>query len=546
MDLDASVGLGITPAELPCAEDQLQRLLAADDSPDLHLALGLAVYLVGRIEEGERHLREAFLRFRRDGRPRKAALTAAHLGRVEYAGFRNPVVAGGWFARGLALLEDDEDCVERGWLALAMLGCSVCSADELHRNAALALSLARRHADSDLECRALADYGLALVSQGQFAEGAARLDEAMAMVHSGECTNLYVVGQVQCSFITACERSGDVPRLEGWLAAAVRQHPQVFGAQAPPNVIMNHCRTEYGTLLCLAGRWSEAERMLRDAFAVAPSLQQQHVIQVNCALADLRVSQGRLAEAAELLAGNESWDEACLPLARLHLARGETDQAIATCHVGLSRGAGDRLRGSALLGLLVEAHLARGDLPAAQEAISELVDLAQQAPRPPIRARAVLARAQLALALADPAAAVACLQEGLAALHGEHWSLLAAERHLHLARALAATRPLAAAGHARRALSVYGPIGAPQRLEAQRLLEELGAGEAACPDPLDVLTGREREILRLLAQGRSNPQIADGLFISPRTVEHHVGAILRKLGVQTRSEAAVYAATLGA
>jgi DNA-binding NarL/FixJ family response regulator len=48
----------------------------------------------------------------------------------------------------------------------------------------------------------------------------------------------------------------------------------------------------------------------------------------------------------------------------------------------------------------------------------------------------------------------------------------------------------------------------------------------------------------LIAQGLSNPQIAATLVIAPKTAEHHVGAILRKLGLRRRSEAAVYAATL--
>jgi DNA-binding NarL/FixJ family response regulator len=69
------------------------------------------------------------------------------------------------------------------------------------------------------------------------------------------------------------------------------------------------------------------------------------------------------------------------------------------------------------------------------------------------------------------------------------------------------------------------------------------AGPAA-PDAVRTLTAREREILNLLAEGLSNPQIAERLVISPKTAEHHVGAILRKLQLGSRSEAAVYAATL--
>jgi len=59
------------------------------------------------------------------------------------------------------------------------------------------------------------------------------------------------------------------------------------------------------------------------------------------------------------------------------------------------------------------------------------------------------------------------------------------------------------------------------------------------------LTPRELEILALLTQGRSNPEIAAGLFLSPRTVDHHVAAILGKLEVHTRAEAAQAAVDRG-
>src|SRR5262249_30199485 len=59
------------------------------------------------------------------------------------------------------------------------------------------------------------------------------------------------------------------------------------------------------------------------------------------------------------------------------------------------------------------------------------------------------------------------------------------------------------------------------------------------------LTQRETEVLRLLAEGLSNAQIAARLFLSGRTVDHHVSAILRKLDVPTRRRASAEAVRLG-
>lgn len=550
MHLDASVGLhfdsgDLVGRDLNAAMAELEAELARDGSPDARLAFGLGCYFVARFDEGEEHLRKAYLEFKDAGRSRKAALAATHLGRIEHSGNGNAVVASGWFTRARRWLEDDDECAERGWLALGIVGCAVTDADALHRNAELALRLARNLGDVDLECRALADYGLALVDRGSYQDGMERIDEAMTMIRSGECSNLLIAGQVECCFVSACERAGDLVRLEGWFSAVTRERPGAFAPNARPNMIATHCRTDFGMLLCLAGRWSEADEALRSAVQNSERMHREHYRASRAALADLRIGQGRLHEAAELLRGLETEIAAAVPSIRLHLARAEHDLAATRCREALLAFTGDRLRGSRLLDLLVLAELGRGRIDDAEDAAKQLVAAAEISGRAPVRARASLAIARVALARGDRDLARTELDTAAAALRAEPWALLGAELNLELAEFLAESDPGTAIVAAQRAMAVLSPIGADRRYAAQEVLTRLGAEpEAATPHPLDALTPREREILALIAQGLSNPQIAATLVISPKTAEHHVGAILRKLGLRRRSEAAVYAATL--
>ena len=76
------------------------------------------------------------------------------------------------------------------------------------------------------------------------------------------------------------------------------------------------------------------------------------------------------------------------------------------------------------------------------------------------------------------------------------------------------------------------------------LLQAIAAPRRAEPDPKE-LTEREREVLVLLAEGRSNKEIARHLHVSSRTVQGHVGHVLGKLGMVSRTQAAIYATRHG-
>lgn len=113
---------------------------------------------------------------------------------------------------------------------------------------------------------------------------------------------------------------------------------------------------------------------------------------------------------------------------------------------------------------------------------------------------------------------------------------------LELAKATAEDHPDVAAQEARGALDALERLGATRDADAAAaVLRTLGVPGRTGPRGRVGLTKREAEVLGLLGYGLSNRAIAERLFISAKTVEHHVGRILSKLGLRNRAQAAAYA-----
>jgi ATP/maltotriose-dependent transcriptional regulator MalT len=361
--------------------------------------------------------------------------------------------------------------------------------------------------DEGMACVAL--EGLARVAAGQVDEGMRRLDEATAAAVAGEVAFLRIVETICCHLIDACQRVRDLERAEEW-CRRVEELSQRHGDLE----MFATCRRHYAELLVWRGDWSGAETMLTTACRDLGGVPRK-VVEVLVRLADLRRRQGDLEQAEALLAQAEDNRMALLVHAALALDRGDAAVARDAAERFLRLvGDADRFERLSGLELLARARVELDDRAAATEAVDELEQLAADVGTVPLRAAALLARGRLER---SPE-----LLEDAAVLYGECGaSYDAAHARLELGRILRergrAVEAEAAEDTARRALHALGsPAPAP---EPERHL----------------LTGREREVLRLLAGGGSNAAIAAELVLSVRTVERHVENIYDKIGLSGRT-----------
>jgi DNA-binding CsgD family transcriptional regulator len=496
--------------------------------------LGQAAHFEGEHLDAIQLKERAFAAYRRDDKRAEAAEVARWLAFLYGAVHGNMAAANGWMARAERLLEGVEESVEHGRLALDRAPWTDDPA-ERERHAMAALAIARRFGDRDLEFSAQALLGHAYVASGRVEEGMSLIDEAMAAVSGGEVARVDSIGEIYCRLLGACERATDVRRAEQWIAAA-RRFVQ-WGDFVPPT-----CRLHYGGILIAVGRWAEAEEELLAAARVFDGGLRAMRAAPLIRLAGLRVLQGRLEEAERLLEGSESRPAARQVLATIALARGDLALAEDLARLCLEGEDASDPACAPLLELLVDIHLARDDLDAAKGVLDRLTALGASSRDDRTRAAAVLAAGRLCAAEGDERAR-SDLQAALEAFSALDLPLETARAQLELARVLASEAPAGAAAEARSALATFEHLGARRDADAvAELLRTLGsAAGRAWPKRYGTLTKRETEVLSLLATGCSNVEIAERLYISRRTAEHHVASILSKLDLRSRAEAAAYA-----
>jgi DNA-binding NarL/FixJ family response regulator len=519
--------------------------LAEEETPEALDGMGTALWWLGETRAGVAHTERAYAGFREAGDAVAAAVAAMSLCVTWAANFSNHAAAGGWLARAERLVADADPNPLQGWLWLlrGYLDPDPARARELQQRV---LELARVTGDPDLELCALSDLGLTLVTEGRADEGLALIDEAMAGTLGGERRRLDTVVTTCCDMLVACDLVGDLRRATQWCQVADR-----FIDRYGCPFLYARCRTLYGGVLVAKGCWDEAERELLAAIRMAEGAGPASHAEALARLADLRLRQGRLEEAEELLPEGDGGRTAARTAARLRLARGEASVAAGLLERALEDDGrpavhGERhLRAAAALETLVAARLALGDLDAAEAAAERLAGLAGDAGtgQGQIAALAAQAGARVAAAAGHPDEARRLLARALELFARADLPHETALARLELARALAGANPELAVAEARSALAAFEELGAGGDADAaDALLRSLGAPGRTGPKRVGVLTRREQEVLRLVGLGLSNPEIAKRLFISRKTAAHHVSNVLAKLGVRNRAGAIAYAA----
>jgi DNA-binding CsgD family transcriptional regulator len=523
----------LAAADWPTAQTSFERALEQAETAEALDGLSQSLHFQREYDTATEMKERAFAAYREEGNRVKAADTARWLGFLHGTFHGNYAVAGGWMARAGSMLEGVDECAAHGWLTLDRSVFS-SNASEREQCAVSALAIARRFGDTDLEFEALALLGESQVASGRVAEGMKLLDEAMAGVMAGEVAAHGAIGEICCRLLSACEYATDVRRAEEWIEMLGRY-------VAWTDFVVPTCRTHYGGILVALGRWDEAETELTDALATFRRGYRGDSTFPLVRLADLRVRQGRLEEAERLLEGAEWHPTARRSAAAIALARSDLGLAEELAELCFEGGDPADPRCAPLLDMLVDIQVAAQRTAAARQTLDRLLALAAGADDELVTALADFARGRVGAAEGDDDA-VGHLKRAVEAFSKLGLPLEAGRARLELARAIAERSPDAAAAEARLALTSFEQLGAGRDADAAgALLRELGAGGRARARKAGPLTTRETEVLGLLADGLSNADIAERLYISRRTAEHHVANVISKLGLRNRAEAAAYA-----
>jgi DNA-binding NarL/FixJ family response regulator len=502
---------------------------------DLEL-LARSAYMLGRDDDYVAALERAHELFRERGELPRAVRCTFWIGHSFL--FRGEKARGaGWFARGQRLLEVvAEDCVERGYMRVP-LWLEEMGRGNFEGAYAIAVEVAgigERFDDADLVWLARDDQASALLRLGRVDEGLRLVEEALAAATAGDLSPL-VTGIVYCNTIAFCRKCYQLRHVRAWIQALTRW------CECQPEMVAHNglCLVHRAEMMLLAGDWARAlEESCRSAerFSMGALNQLARGAAFYCQgeahrlRGDLEEAESAYRQAS--LLGREPQPG----LALVRLAQHKEDAAAAA----IRRVIGETTSLLARAGLLpayVDIMLSLGNNELAEAACRELAEIASRTASEVVEAMAAHAHGSLALADGRAQDALLALRRALGI-----WTDVGAPYEV--------ARVRVRLGMACRALG--DEDSASLELDAaKKTFTELGAApdlawvEASCREPRSDgahgLTGRELEVLRLVAAGKTNKEIAAQLFISEHTIARHIQNIFGKLSVSSRTEAASFA-----
>ncbi|MEN8261341.1 MAG: helix-turn-helix transcriptional regulator [Pseudomonadota bacterium] len=521
-----------------------ERLSAADREAGLDAesleTLANAAYLIARDKEAT----EIW------ARAHNALIDRGEVGRAARVGFLLSLTSllkgegsksGGWLARTRRLLDGASDRHVEVGFCMIVLGLRELHGGDYH--AALqkfesAVALATDFQDPDLLALSLLSEGQALIELGQSERGTARLDEAMVSVTAGEVAPIFS-GIVYCAVILTCQRIFDTERAREWTRAFNEW------CEPQPELVLfrGQCLIHRSEILQMRGDWPGA---MEEAERACHRLNGQSEATVGRA----HYQKGELHRLfGEFDSADRSYQEAVRygfdpqpGHALLRLGGGQTEAAAASIRTacgsryGLSEFGGNPSR-LKLLGPSVEIFLSAGETDTAIAAAEELAARARAIEKPLLEATSAAATGAVLATTDQPEAAIATLKKSLATWQRLGMPYEAARARVKLAEVCHRLGDRDSAGmHFDAARFIFRKLGASPDLTA---MDRLPARSWNTGVP--GLTDRQLDVLRLLANGQSNREIASELRISEHTVARHVSNIFDKTGVTSRAAAVAHA-----
>jgi len=496
--------------------------------------LGQAAWFVGRDEVSQRAWERAQLRYLDDGDLPSAIRCVFWLG-FTLGEHGDAVRAGAWMSRLMELCSRPAAtpateglralCAASGAFAHGEAAASV----PLYRDA-----IVRADAAHDADTATLATMGLgrALLADGRVTEAFETFDGVMLRIADGRVSDR-AAGPAYCAVIASLLARGDIERARVW----TRELGDWCDAQRGLEPFRGECTLHRASVMQLGGEWRAAAAAA--AQVCATEERTETLANAWYRVADLHRVAGRPEACRDALRRAAALGREVQPgLALLHRDTG--DPAGAWAGLATARAtAVDPATRAEVLAAAVRIALDRGRMDDATDAAAELAACASAFDTLYLRALSSRAGGEVAVAAGRPLEALPLLRAAWAA-----WRRLDAPYDAALTRV--------SIGTAVRALG--DAEGADLEYDAARaVLEGLGAipdlarleRAAGAEPPADArdpgLSRREHEVLALVSRGWSNRRIAEHLFLSERTVARHVGSILAKLVVPSRSAATAYA-----